>query len=94
MLDDLTDIITDMLNVSSFAADEARSGAQLSRSRAVPRNRLTPKGPDLVDPLATVAFGGEPNRCPALAAGFPAVIEEVMRSTSSSIITSRSTRRS
>jgi predicted Zn-dependent peptidase len=76
VLDDLTDIITDMLTRPLFAAEE------VDRERNVVLQELSARLADpegwIWDRLGTVAFGGEQPMAWS-AAGFPAVIEKATR---------------
>ena len=76
VLDDLTDIITDMLTRPLFAADE------VDRERNVVLQELSARLADpegwIWDRLGTVAFGGEQPMAWS-AAGFPVVIEKATR---------------
>jgi predicted Zn-dependent peptidase len=76
VLDDLTDIITDMLTRPLFAADE------VDRERNVVLQELSARLADpegwIWDRLGTVAFGGEQPMAWS-AAGFPSVIEKATR---------------
>jgi predicted Zn-dependent peptidase len=76
VLDDLTDIITDMLTRPLFAADE------VDRERNVVLQELSARLSDpegwIWDRLGTVTFGGDQPMAWS-AAGFPAVIEKASR---------------